>query len=140
MLDYGCGQKMKPSPPQGTLTGTQLEIMESVWAHGPDGLAVGEIWQALAARRTVARTTVLTLVSRLEKRGWLVQTRSERAYRYRAARGKTEASQRLAAEFADTFFGGSASRLVMSLLGSKRIHPDELERLRTLLAEARGRS
>ena len=121
--------------PQGTLTGTQLEIMEAVWAGSPEGLGAGEIWQALFARRPVARTTVLTLVGRLEKRGWLVQDKEGRSYRYRAARGREEASRQLASEFTDAFFGGSASRLVMSLLGSKRIQPEELRRLRQILKE-----
>ncbi len=119
--------------PKGTLTGSQAEIMEAIWTGPPEGLMAGEIWQSVSAKRPTARTTVLTLVSRLEKRGWLLQEKAARGYRYRAACGKKEATQRLAAEFADAYFEGSASQLVMSLLGSKRIGPEEIQRLRKLL-------
>jgi len=44
----------------------------------------------------------------------------------------------VAADFVDAFFSGSASELVMSLLGSKRISADEVEQLRGLL-DARAR-
>ena len=120
--------------PKGTLTGSQLEIMEALWSAGPEGLGASEIWQALSSRREVGRTTVLTLVSRLEKRGWLIPGKG-RGARYRPVLGRQEASQRLAAEFTEAFFDGSASQLVMSLLGSKRIKPEELRRLRQLLEE-----
>ena len=72
--------------PEGSLTGTQLEIMEAVWNGPPEGLGASEIWQAL--RRPVARTTALTLIGRLEKRGWLVQEGASREHRYRAACGR----------------------------------------------------
>lgn len=125
--------------PKGGLTGTQLEIMEAVWSAGSGGISVAEIWHLLAAQRAVARTTVLTMVARLEKRGWLVRKEAGRAFRYFATRGKAQASSGLAARFVDEFFGGSASELVMSLLGSKRIQPEELEKVRKLLDEAEGK-
>jgi hypothetical protein len=39
----------------------------------------------------------------------------------------------MAEGFVDDFFGGSASRLVVSLLGGKRLKPKEVQRLRKLL-------
>ena len=123
--------------PQGTLTGAQLEIMEAVWAGGPEGVTVAEIWDHVSRSRRVARTTVLTLVHRLQQRGWLVRKKGGRSYRYLAFRSRELATGRLAGEFVDEFFGGSAAELVMSLLGSNRIGRKELERLREILAEAR---
>ena len=120
--------------PSGTLTPPQLEILEAVWAHGPAGATIAELVATLSRRREVARTTVLTLVQRLERRGWLSADKTDRAHRYRATRSREESAGRLAAEFVDSFFGGSASTLVASLLGSKKIRHGELARLRELLA------
>jgi predicted transcriptional regulator len=53
-------------------------------------------------------------------------------------RDRTQASAGIAKKFIDQFFGGSASELVMSLLGSKKIRPGEIERLRKLLDESKG--
>ena len=82
---------------------------------------------------------MLTVVHRLEKREWLRRTGSERSFRYVAARKRSEATGRLAAKFVDDFFDGSASRFVMSLLGSKKIKPDEIHRLRELLRTREGK-
>ena len=109
--------------------------MDAVWRAGPEGRSVGEIWQELSARRPIARTTVLTTVGRLEKKGWLVRKGSGRSHRYYAAEGPDKARNEMARRFLDQFFGGSASALVKSLLGSRRIKPAEVRRLRRLLDE-----
>ena len=122
--------------PAGSLTGTQLEIMEAIWAAGKEGRTVAEIWQQLSGSRKLARTTVLTMVVRLEARGWLHRKGDTNGYRYFATRGKNQATGRIAVRFVDEFFGGSATELVMSLLGTKKIKPQEVENLRRLLNEA----
>lgn len=125
--------------PEGKLTPVQHEIVEVVWDSG-DGATVTEIWEAVSARRDVTRTTILNLVDRLEKRGWLERRKAGGVYRYRATVDRETTARLVAEEFVNEFFGGSASHLVMSLLGSKRLKPDEVERLRRLLDSARSGS
>ena len=127
---------------EGNLTATQYEIMEVVWSHGEKGVSVAEIWQAILDQRSVGRTTILNLVDRLEKRGWLVRRDGQRPLRYAAARDRSKTNALLAGSFVDDFFGGSASGLVMSLLGSRRLTEEEIEHLRSVLDEAKkvGRS
>jgi predicted transcriptional regulator len=119
--------------PEGSLTSAQHEIMVVVWERGPEGATVGEIWQAVAALRRVGRTTILNLVDRLERRGWLMRRDRQKPCHYLAALGREETAAALAGGFVDDFFAGSASNLVMSLLGAKRLRPGEIERLRALL-------
>jgi predicted transcriptional regulator len=123
--------------PDGSLTPAQYEILDAVWTAGRSGASVAEIWQAVTRQRPVARTTVLNLVDRLEKRGWL-QRRDEPAgaNRFIAAVSRRRAHSALAADFVHDFFDGSASNLVMSLLGSNRLDRREIERLRRLLDDA----
>ena len=121
--------------PEGKLTGTQLEIMEVVWEAGSAGIKAAEIWQLLCEERDVARTTVLTMVQRLERRGWLRRCADDKVVHYCAALTREEAAGNLAAGFVDEFFAGSASQMVMSLLGSRKIKKAELRRLRRLLDE-----
>ena len=118
--------------PEAGLTPVQFEILEAAW-RAADGASVSEIWDAIAARRDVGRTTILNLVDRLEKRGWLARKKVDGVFRYAPTVSKEEASGSVAAEFVDAFFSGSASELVMSLLGSKRISADEVDQLRELL-------
>lgn len=122
---------------RGDLTPAQHEIMSLVWDAGADGLTVAEIWQAITARRTVARTTVLNLVDRLEKRGWLARRPTPTGLRYAAAVDRAATNSQLAADFIADFFGGSSVQLVQSLLGSRSVSPQEIERLRTMLADAK---
>src|SRR5262245_2816264 len=114
-------------------TDAQLEILEIVWAKGKEGATVAEIWEELRAKRDVARTTVLTLVQRLCKKGWLVADARERAHRFRAARPREQARKRMLASIVEGMFGGSPAALVASLLGSTKIRRDEIARLKELL-------
>jgi predicted transcriptional regulator len=122
--------------PEGSLTSAQYEILEIVWSREPQGASVAEIWDEIATRRPVGRTTVLNLVDRLQKRGWLVRRRRERPSRYVAALDRQKTAAFLAGSFVDDFFAGSASRLVMSLLGTERCGPQEIAELRRILESA----
>jgi predicted transcriptional regulator len=128
------------SRPEGNLTRAQYEIMEAVWKHGRRGATVAEIWGRVSSKRPVTRTTILNLVDRLEKRGWLIRRPDDRPSRHVAALDRRQTAALLAAGFVDDFFGGSASELVMSLLGSRRLTPDEVDRLRHLLESLRKES
>jgi BlaI family transcriptional regulator, penicillinase repressor len=121
--------------PQGDLTEAQLEVMEPVWAAGESGATVASIWVVIKARRPIARTTVLTMVARLEERGWLQRKADGRSIRYVARNPRHKAVAHLAGRFVRTFFAGSPSALLKSLLGAEPISPEELKRLRALLRE-----
>ncbi|MBX7167540.1 MAG: BlaI/MecI/CopY family transcriptional regulator [Pirellulales bacterium] len=122
-------------PPDAALTAVQFEIMQAVWS-APEGATVAEIWEAITRQREVARTTVLNLVGRLEKRGWLKRRKCEGVYRYVATVERAAATTLLTERFVDDFFGGSAAELVLNLLGSQQIKPAEIDHLRRLLTDA----
>lgn len=125
--------------PSGKLTAAQYELMQVVWNFGRDGATVAEVWQAVSEQRSVGRTTILNLLDRLEKRGWLRRHEQEGVNRYVAAVDRDRTDAELARGFVQEFFGGSATNLVMSLLGSAELDADELQRLRKLLASASAR-
>lgn len=125
--------------PDGQLTPVQFEVMEAIWAAEAAegrGASVAEIWQAISGQRSVGRTTILNLVDRLEKRGWLTRDDADGTARYCTAVPRDQAAAELAGEFVTDFFGGSASSLMMSLLGSQKLGKDEISRLRQLLDQA----
>ena len=78
-------------PTEGKLTPAQFEILQRVW-DSPGGMTVAEIWDTVRSERDVSRTTILNLVDRLEKRGWLTRSKDESVFRYQAAveRAKAE--------------------------------------------------
>jgi predicted transcriptional regulator len=126
--------------PRGPLTGGQVEILDAVWARGPEGATVAEIWQHLSRKRPVARTTVLTMVARLQQRGWLVRSEGKRGYRYTPACDRSQATGEVCAQFVDEIFDGSPTELLRSLLGSRPISRAEVKCLREMLDRlAKGR-
>lgn len=120
--------------PEGKLTPVQFEIMQLVW-DSARGLTIGEIWEAIRQGRAVSRTTVLNLVDRLEKRGWLKRGKDRGVFRYTSAVKRQAVEERLAADFVDEFFDGSAANLVMSLLGGQRLSKSDVQRLKRLMDE-----
>lgn len=118
--------------PQGLLTREQLEIMEVIWeAERP--LTAADVWQVLSGRRKIARTTVVTLVKRLAKRGWIHQEGEARGATYTAACDRPEATNRLTSDFLERFFGGSPSKFVMNLVGSDSLSDAEVLKLKQIL-------
>jgi predicted transcriptional regulator len=53
--------------------------------------------------------------------------------------GREKTVALLARDFVDGFFGGSAGDLMVSLLGSKRLKPSEIDQLQRLLESASKR-
>ena len=129
------------STPKGKLTAVQHRIMRVLWQCGERGATASEIWQAVCAERAVGRTTVLKQIQRLEDRHWLRRTSGEGVARYVAALERDETARMLAAEFVDSFFGGSLSELVLSVVDARGIAAGDVQRLRELLDEhaARGK-
>ena len=126
-------------PTEGKLTPAQFEILHKVW-ESPGGLTVAEIWDSVRTERDVSRTTVLNLVDRLEKRGWLSRSKDESVFRYQAAVERATAESQLANDFVQEFFSGSAMSMVMSLLGSKPITKADIRKLQQLLEETSSKS
>jgi BlaI family transcriptional regulator, penicillinase repressor len=123
----------EPSTPPSD---AQVEVLNIVWDRGE--ATVGEIWQAFSAQRPVARNTVLTLVTRLEEKGWLRRHEEGNVLRYSAVVPKQTALRQFARRLVETAFGGSTEGLIMALLGEGEISEAEAQRIRAMLDNVRG--
>lgn len=101
---------------------------------------MSEIWERISAQRSLARTTILNLVDRLEKRGWLRKQECEGVNRFRATLSQKKTSSLLTGHFVDDFFGGSPDKLVLSLLGNRSLSEEEINRIQALLDAKRHKS
>ena len=123
-----------PLPP---LSEAQLEIMSIVWDRGE--ATVAEVWRALAARRKVARNTVLTMLARLEEKGWLRRDAAGHAHRYRAAVPRDATLGTMIRRLVETAFDGSAEGLMLALLHGRGVSKEEAARIRALIDQAEKR-
>ena len=125
----------KKNPP---LSAAQREIMDIFWQRGEAG--VGEVWRTLSDRRSLARNTVLTVITRLEAKGWLVSRREGNAFRYTPAFPKEEAQVEEVRRLVDTVFDGSAEGLVMTLLDGGALTAEEEKRIREMILTTQRKS
>jgi BlaI family transcriptional regulator, penicillinase repressor len=126
----------KRSEPSAPPSDAQVEVLNVIWDRGE--ATVGEVWQAVSAGRPVARNTVLTLIARLEEKGWLRRHEEGNVLRYSAVVPKQTALRQIARRLVDTAFGGSAEGLIMTLLGDGDLSEGEAERIRAMLEQVRN--
>ena len=121
------------------LTELQLAILHVLWQRGE--ATSREVREALMPSRSLALTTVATLLSRLEKKGVLDHRRQGRAHVFRPTVTQSEVRRNMVRELAENLFEGKPSQLVSHLLISANLDADEVHYMRQALDEAslRGR-
>jgi predicted transcriptional regulator len=127
----------KPKEGLPALSEAQLEIMHVVWDGGE--VTVTDVWNVLARRRPVARNTVLTLIDRLEKKGWLKRRADGQTHYYTAAVPRAATLGQVVHRLIDAAFAGSADALVLALLEGRGVSDEEARRIRQLIDKARGK-
>lgn len=111
------------------LTPLELEIMQVLWETGPAN--VQTVQQRLA--RPLAYTTVQTMLNVLHKKSKVKRTLKEKAYFYRPAVSRDQATGHAVGDLIDRMFGGSAENLVMNLVETRQLTPEKLTRLQRLV-------
>lgn len=114
-------------------TDAELEILKVLWRRGPS--TVREVFETLGASRGTGYTTVLKLMQIMASKGLVKRDEGERAHRYEAALAEEETQRRLVGELLQKAFDGSAKKLVLQALSSKRASADELAEIRRMLDE-----
>ncbi len=115
------------------LTELQLVLLRLLWDRG--AATVAELCDALRPDRTLAPTTVATLLSRLEKRGIVGHSTRARQYVYRAEVSEADARRSMVNELTERLFAGDATELVSHLLTSGEIAAGDVARVRALVAK-----
>jgi predicted transcriptional regulator len=123
-----------PPKRSNTLTEAELRIMRILWERGES--LVSELVSAMPESAPLAYTSVLTTVRILEQKGYVKHRPEGRAFLYSPCIAEYDASQSEVRHILHRFFDNSRERLMLSLLGDGEITPDELQRLKSAIAEA----
>ncbi|MEJ1087193.1 BlaI/MecI/CopY family transcriptional regulator [Microbacterium sp. Mu-80] len=90
----------------GTLGELERAVMDALW-DADDSLSAYDVQHRLEADgRTLAATTLLTVLARLEKKGFVTSERSSRPHRYTAVASRADH----VAELMHSVLGDSADR------------------------------
>lgn len=114
-------------------TVAELGILRVLWARGPSTVRV--VADALQKQRGTGYTTALKLMQIMKEKGLLRRDDSTRTHVYEAAISAEETQKQLVGDLMDRAFGGSAQKLVMQALSSRRASREELAEIRKLLNE-----
>jgi predicted transcriptional regulator len=112
----------------------ERQIVDILYQQGP--LAVSDICDALPDQ--LSGSAVRAMLKRLEDKGFVRRTDSERGFLYSPTVSETAAKKSALGEIVRVFFDGSPASAASALLGmSDRLKEDELDELEAMIARAR---
>jgi predicted transcriptional regulator len=112
-------------------TDAELEILGVLWARGPS--TVREVHEELNRTRLTGYTTVLKFMQIMADKGLVRRNSGQRAHVYQAVLPREATQTQLVRDLVERAFGGSAARLALRALESKRATREELAQIRRLL-------
>ena len=107
--------------------------MKVVWRL--EKATVRDVYEKLRTRRTIAYTTVMTMMKILEEKGYLTKTRADRAYEYRPAKPRNQVLGAMVRDFLDRVFDGAAAPLLVHLAKDGKLSKQERDLVRRLAEE-----
>ena len=117
-------------------TDGELAILRILWHRGPS--TVREIHDVMSQGRTSGYTTTLKLLQIMTDKGLTTREEWGRVHRYSAAAAEEETQLQLVEDLVERAFGGSAVKLMVQALATKRASPEELTEIHKLLEKRRG--
>jgi predicted transcriptional regulator len=118
----------------GSLGELERSVMDVLWDADEVALTAYDVQEHLEREkdRQLAATTLLTVLSRLEKKGFVASDRSARPHRYQATASRVDHVAELMHEVLGD--AGDRSAVLARFLGG--VTPEDAEVLRRLLAGA----
>ena len=113
----------------------QQAVMDVLWSRAE--ATVEDVRRALPGRKRPAYTTVLSVLQKLEKTGWVRHRAEGRAYVYSAVRSRAQAGSSALWKFVDGVFRGDPLLLFEHLIDGDRLDDEDLAALRAMIERKR---
>lgn len=110
---------------------SELKVMEILWKNGDT--EARDIAEELGKTTDWSKTTTYTVIKKCIDKGAV--SRSEPNFVCHAEISRREVQEYETTELIDKMYGGSADKLVASLLGSKRLSEKEIRDLKKLVED-----
>jgi predicted transcriptional regulator len=115
------------------ITDRQFAALEVLWERGPQ--TVRQLMEHLPRGEQQPYTTVLGLLQNMEKAGLVGHEEEGQTYRYVPAVTRQAATRTLLRDFVARFFRGSAEALVLGLVDSAELTPEDLREIEARLQQ-----
>jgi len=126
-MQQGNNDEIKKAEP----TKGELEILQVLWQHGPN--TVRFVNDRLNEQREINYTSTLKLMQIMADKGMLKRDESQMKHIYHVVEAEEKTKDHLLDRFVESVYQGSASKLVMQVLGNKKASKEELASIRELL-------
>ena len=124
---------------ESSLSDAEREVLNVLWSDGPS--SARQIRKAIEAKgRVWAPTTVNTLLSRLEKKGFVEVDKSDFAHVFQSKVTREGLVQKRLQELADAFCDGSKTPLMLALAETEQFSDQEVAEFRQLLDRLENKS
>lgn len=126
MIDDMSRQKAEP-----TLGNAEHRLLNYIAEHEP--VTVREVAESLGVEQGYVRTTVLQMMERLRRKGFLEREKVSGLFRYRTARPSSEVSRSVVDRFVRESLGGSLSPLLLYLAEAKGLDEADVQHLTRMI-------
>lgn len=92
------------------MTPGEFELMEILWPLGE--ASVKDVWERVNPERGLAYTTVMTVLEKMYRKGFLTQRKKGKAFLYSAILSREQALKGIVEHLCSAYFGGSSIELV----------------------------
>jgi predicted transcriptional regulator len=122
-------------PRKGTAGRGELEfdVLNCLWESGP--LSTREVYERVGEPRSLAYTTILTVLQRLRRKGWVGRDDAGKAHVYSASLSRSEFASARAATLAESLARLGEVGVPAFLSHAERVDPRLVENLRRSLAD-----
>lgn len=121
--------------PQIRLSDSEWKIMSALWEKAPQ--TITQLVALFKARNGWSKSTVITLLKRMEAKEAVRYEEGERARQYYPNAEKEQLSLQETENFMDKVFGGSIGLMMSALVDGRGVSEAELDELQALLDRAR---
>lgn len=119
-----------------TLSAGEWRIMECLWEQNPRTLM--EIVKALSPTTGWSKSTIVTMVGRLETKGAVHYTEGRRARQYAPTIPREQAALQETESLLHRVYRGSVGMMVNTLADGRGLSREDIEELTAILEKARG--
>lgn len=111
----------------------QLKIMKVLWEKSE--VSIPEVHQLVGQESDLAYTTISTMLRKMEGKGLVKHRVRDRKLLYRPLVREEAVARKMSSHFIEGLFEGSLADMVSHLLDTRKVSPEELDKLAELIAE-----